>query len=86
MEEMLEVLKFACELSSDAAYATFSHLQMIGDKEGLTAYNFAEKSSVEDFSYDQKGLYLSVRIACFAVQRQTDKLCSLFFFSVLIML
>ena len=54
IKEMFEVLKFACELSSDAARAVFSHLQMIGDKEGLTVYSFTETPSVEDLSYDQK--------------------------------
>ena len=52
--EMFEVLKFACELSSDAACAVLSHLQMIGDKEGLTAYNFTETPSVEDLSNGQQ--------------------------------
>ena len=52
--EMFEVLKFACELSTDAACAVLSHLQMIGDKEGLTAYNFTETPSVKDLSYDQR--------------------------------
>jgi len=51
---MFEVLKFACELSSDAARAVLSHLQMIGDKEGLTAYNYTLTPSLEDFAYDQK--------------------------------
>ena len=54
IKEMFEVLKFACELSSDAACAILSHLQMIGDKEGLTAYNFTETPSVKDLSYDQR--------------------------------
>ena len=53
VKEMFEVLKFACELSSDAARAVFSHLQMIGVKEGLTAYNFTKTPSVKDLSYDQ---------------------------------
>ena len=52
--EIFEVLKFACELSSDAACAVLSHLQMIGDKEGLAAYNFTETPSVEDLSYGQR--------------------------------
>ena len=54
IREMFEVLKFACELSSDATCAVLSHLQMIGDKEGLTAYNFTETPSVEDLSSGQR--------------------------------
>ena len=54
IKEMFEVLKFACELSSDAACAVLSLLQMIGDKEDLTAYNFTETLSVEDLSYGQE--------------------------------
>ena len=54
IEDMSEGLKFACELSSDAACTVLSHLQMIGGKEGLTAYNFTETFSVEDLSYGQR--------------------------------
>ena len=63
IEEMFEVLKFACELSSDGACAVLSHLQMIGDKEGLTAYNFTKTPSVEDLSSVQKR-FLSICSDC----------------------
>ncbi|XP_020609262.1 uncharacterized protein LOC110047860 isoform X1 [Orbicella faveolata] len=63
IEEMFEVLKFACELSSDAARAVLSHLQMIGDKEGLTAYNFTVTPSVEDLSNDQRR-FISISSDC----------------------
>ena len=63
IEEMFEVLKFACELSSDATCAVLSHLQMIGDKEGLTAYNFTETPSVEDLPSVQKR-FLSICSDC----------------------
>jgi len=63
IEMMFEVLKFACELSSDASRAVLSHLQMIGDKEGLTAYNFTVTPSVEDLSDDQKR-FMSISWHC----------------------
>ena len=37
---------------------------MIGDKEGLTAYNFTETPSVEDLSYDQER-FMSICSDCF---------------------
>ena len=54
MKKMVEVLKFVCELSSDAARAVLSHLRIIGEKEGLTAYNFTEMPSIDDLSKDQR--------------------------------
>ena len=82
---MFEVLKFACELSSDATCAVLRHLQMIGEKEGLTAHDFTETPSVEDLSY-RETRFMSICSDCFffLVQRQADKLCFLFFLSVLI--
>ena len=52
--EMIEVLRFACELSADAACAVLSHLGIVGKKEGLTEYNFTETPCIEDLSKDQK--------------------------------
>ena len=52
--KMIEVLRFACELSADAACAVLGHLGIVGMKEGLTKYNFAETPWTEDFSDDQK--------------------------------
>ena len=60
---MFEVLKFACELSLDAACAVLSHLQMIGDKEGLTAYNFTETPSVRDWS-DRQQRFMFICLGC----------------------
>ena len=51
--KMAEVLKFVCELSSDAVGIVFDHLHYIGEKEGLTKYNFTRTPSVEDLSYEQ---------------------------------
>ena len=52
--KMIEVLRFACELSADAAYAILSHLGNVGKKEGLTEYNFTETPCIEDLSDNQR--------------------------------
>ena len=54
VEKVIEVLKFVCELSSEAVSAVFNHLQYIGEKEGLTKYDFTKTPSVEDLSVDQR--------------------------------
>ena len=46
--KMAEVLRFVCELSSEAAGIVFDHLHYVGEKEGLTNYNFTRTSSLED--------------------------------------
>ena len=51
--KMAEVLKFVCELSSDAVGIVFDHLHYIAEKEGLTNYNFTRTPSDEDLSYKQ---------------------------------
>ena len=70
--DMCEVLKFACELSSDAAFAVFSHLQMIGEKEGLTAYDFTETPSLRDLSHGQQR-FISLCLDCFFSCAASDK-------------
>ena len=52
--KMIEVLRFVCELSADAACAVLSHLGMVGKKEGLTEYNFTETPCMKDLSENQK--------------------------------
>ena len=52
--KIIEVLRFACELSADAACAVLSHLGIIGKKDGLTVYNFTETPCIEDLSENQK--------------------------------
>ena len=56
--KMAEVLKFVCELSSDAVGIVFDHLRYVGEKEGLTNYNFTRTPSVDDFSYAQEEFIL----------------------------
>ncbi|KAL9978664.1 hypothetical protein ACROYT_G016208 [Oculina patagonica] len=48
--KMIEVLKFACELSAEAVCNVVSHLGIVGKKEGLTEYNFTETPSIWDLS------------------------------------
>ena len=48
--KMAEVLKFVCELSSDAVGIVFDHLHYIAEKEGLTNYNFTRTPSIHDLS------------------------------------
>ena len=57
-KKMDEVLKFVCELSSDAAGIVFDHLRYVGEKEGLTDYNFTRTPSVKDLSHAQKEFIL----------------------------
>ena len=51
-----EVLKFASELSGEAASAVLSHLGMVAKKEGLTEYNFMGQTaySLADFTNEQR--------------------------------
>ena len=62
--KVIEVLKFACELSADAACAILSHLGIVGKREGLTEYNFSETPCIEDLSKNQKQ-FLTLISQCF---------------------
>ncbi|XP_066019787.1 NLR family CARD domain-containing protein 4-like [Pocillopora verrucosa] len=57
-KKMDEVLKFVCELSSDAVGIVFDHLHYVGKKQGLTNYNFTRTPSVQDLSRAQKEFIL----------------------------
>ena len=61
--KMAEVLKFVCELSSDASGIVFDHLHYIAEKEGLTNYNFTRTPSDEDLSYEQRN-FIEVCVDC----------------------
>ena len=58
-KELFEVFKFVSELSSEATVAVFLHLKMIGEKEGLTGYNFCENPSVEELTEEQREFNLT---------------------------
>ena len=61
--KMAEVLKFVCELSSDAVGIVFDHLHYIAAKEGLTNYNFTRTPSDEDLSYKQRN-FIELCVDC----------------------
>ena len=71
--ELFEVFKFVSELSSEATVAVFRHLKMIGEKEGLTGYNFCENPSVKELTEKQREFYdisLKLFLSCSASERQ----------------
>ena len=71
--ELSEVFKFVSELSSEATVAVFSHLKMIGEKEGLTDYNFCENPSIEELTEKQGDFYsisLDLFLSCPASDRK----------------
>ncbi|KAL9979039.1 hypothetical protein ACROYT_G016631 [Oculina patagonica] len=72
IEKMVEVLKFVCELSSDAARAVLSHLRIIGEKESLTAYNFTKTPSIDDLSEDQRK-FISISSDCLLCCPASDR-------------
>ena len=55
--KLFEVFKFVSELSSEATVAVFRHLKMIGEKEGLTDYNFCENPSIEELTEEQRQFF-----------------------------
>ena len=72
-KELLEVFEFVCQLSSEATVVLFSHLKMIGEKEGQTAYNFCEIPSISDFTEEQREFYrisLDFFLSCPASDRE----------------
>ena len=73
VKKMHEALKFVCEISSESAVAVFRHLQMIGEKEGLTEYSFSFSPSTKDLSADQREFHqisLDCFLSCPAPERQ----------------
>ena len=74
VKKIVEVLKFVCELSSEAAGAVLSHLRIIGEKEGLGEISFTETPSVEELFDEQKEfriISLDCVLSCPASERQT---------------
>ncbi|KAL9979035.1 hypothetical protein ACROYT_G016627 [Oculina patagonica] len=72
IEKMVEVLKFVCELSSEAARAVYNHLRFIGEKEGLTAYNFTETPSIDNLTKDQRK-FISISSDCLLCCPASDR-------------
>ena len=71
--KMAEVLKFVCELSSDAVGIVFDHLHYVGKKEGLTNYNFTRTPSVEDLSRAQNE-FIELCVDCLFCCPESDRL------------
>ena len=61
--ELEEILKFMCQWSINGANAVFVLLRTIGEKEGLTAYNFTKTSSIDNLSEDQRN-FISISFDC----------------------
>ena len=71
--ELFEVFRFVSELSSEASVAIFRHLKVIGEKEGLTDYNFFKNPSIEELTEEQRELYsisLYLFLSCPASDRK----------------
>ncbi|XP_022782986.1 NLR family CARD domain-containing protein 4-like isoform X2 [Stylophora pistillata] len=75
--KMNEVLKFACELSTEAACTVFHHLESVGRKESLSEFKFIEPlQSIKDLPKDlQQYLKLiSHSYFCCSVEKRRDLL------------
>ena len=72
--KMIEVLRFACELSAHAAYAVFCHLVIVMKKHVLTEYSFTDKRCVEDFSSNQREFLtlISQSLFCCSVEKRRE--------------
>ncbi|XP_078368627.1 uncharacterized protein LOC144652487 isoform X2 [Oculina patagonica] len=71
---MVDVLKFACELSAEAACAVLHHLGTVGKNEGLTEYNFTETPCILDLSEQQRQFLtlISHSVFCCAAEKRRD--------------
>ena len=54
VSKVKEILLFMCHWSEEGAKAVFSLLQLVGEKERLTEYDFAEVPIINDLSEDQR--------------------------------
>ena len=64
--KMIEVLRFVCELSPDAAGAVLNHLGIVGRKEGLTEYSFTETPCIRDLSNKQQQFLILISRSFFS--------------------
>ena len=73
VSKVKEILKFMCQWSEEGAKAVFSLVQLVGEKEGLTKYNFTEVPTIEDMSEGQRRFCttcLDFFRSCSALHRQ----------------
>ena len=80
--EMTEVLKFVCELSTEAAFAVFHHVGSVGRKESLSECDFIKllQEDEEPLLEDRNRLYfklISHSYFCCSAEKRRD-LCSMF--------
>ena len=57
---MSEVLKFASELSGEAAWEIASHMGIVAKKEGLTEYNFKERLGESELTQEQRRFHILI--------------------------
>ena len=66
ISNMSEVLKFASELSGEAAWEIASHIGVVAKKEGLTKYDFEERVCVRDLTEKQAHFHTLIEhVFCF---------------------
>ena len=70
--KLFEVFNFVSELSSEATVAVFRHLKMIGEKEGLTDYNFCENPYIEELT-EKQGKFYSISLDLFLSCPASDR-------------
>ena len=71
--ELFEVFKFVSELSSEATVAVFRHLKMIGEKEGLTDFNFCENPFCGEKLTEEQGKFYSISLDLFLSCPSSDR-------------
>ena len=78
--KMSEVLKFACELSTEAACAVFRHVESVGRKESLSDCDFIKLLLENEEVTQNQNLYLELishSYFCCSAEKRRD-LCSVF--------
>ena len=71
--ELSEVFKFVSELSSEATVGVFRHLKMIGEKEGLTDFNFCENPVCGEKLTEEQGKFYSISLDLFLSCPSSDR-------------
>ena len=73
--KMSEVLKFASELSGEAAWEIASHMGVVAKKEGLTGYNFEERVWESELTNEQRRFHSLIEdvFFCFSPEMRRDR-------------
>ena len=75
IRKMREVLKFACELSTEAACAVFHHVGSVGRKESVSECDFIELLLEDEDMSGDEGLYLELishSYVCCSAEKRRD--------------